>query len=119
MSEKKGREYFWGVLAVFVFVFIVTIAIYCFCYYRKSGFSDLSEQPMEFKNQYLNIPSPGSFGCKPYSGCFYPTNPMNLINSSSKSVDDIWCEKAWRDCNAYQDCVEGKCVPKKGLYNNI
>jgi hypothetical protein len=62
--------------------------------------------------------TPGN--CYPYAGCFYPSkfaNPENLNTGERDSVpdDEIWCEKAWRDCNTYQNCVDGKCVHKPNI----
>jgi hypothetical protein len=62
--------------------------------------------------------TPGN--CYPYAGCFYPSefsNPENLNTGKRDPVsnDEIWCEKAWRDCSAYQDCIGGKCVHKESI----
>lgn len=76
-------------------------------------------QPQVFKRQMLSVPG----NCQPFMGCFYPSylsNPINLRTAGrdkSPKENQIWCEKSWRDCNAYQDCVKGKCVPKK--YPNV
>ena len=66
----------------------------------------------------------GPGNCKPYSGCFYPSKASNPINLNTGKRDpqpvidgkDVWCELSWRDCNAYQSCQNGRCVPKETNY---
>jgi len=75
-------------------------------------------QPLVFPTQLNSFPA----NCVPYAGCFYPSwlsNPVSLksgVRENAQYQDEIWCEKGWRDCNAYQDCVEGVCRPKNGMY---
>lgn len=75
----------------------------------------LPEQPMIY-TENIKI-APGN--CQPYSGCFFPSSLANPVNPKTgkrakpPGADDIWCEKSWRDCNAYQECVNGKCVPNQ------
>ena len=75
-------------------------------------------QPQVFKREILSVPG----NCHPFLGCFYPSymsNPVSLKSGKRKKAvneDKIWCEKSWRDCGIYQDCVNGKCEPKKGVY---
>ena len=72
------------------------------------------DQPGVFKKQVKVGPG----NCMPYSGCFYPSfmsNPVSLKTGrrlNEPRENEIWCEEAWRDCNAYQDCVNNKCTPK-------
>lgn len=74
--------------------------------------SKLSSQPLVFLKNYKVAPG----NCKPYSGCFFPStlsNPVDLNTGERTPVKDgIYCEKSWRDCNAYQECVSGKCISK-------
>lgn len=65
-------------------------------FYKK-----IAPQPLVFTKQLNSYPD----YCTPHSGCFYPSY-------SDANKKKIWCEKAWRDCNAYQDCTDGLCVPK-------
>lgn len=89
------------------------------------------DQPQAFEHQLL------SSGCLPYVGCLYPMpNPINI--KTGRRDNDILpedsevtrsqvpqgtevrtCSKAWRDCNLFTDCVDGKCVPKKDVYKGF
>ena len=75
-------------------------------------------QPMVFKKQINSYPS----NCHPYTGCFYPSyasNPISLKNgmrNPQQGENKRWCEVSWRDCAGFQDCKNGKCVPKKHVY---
>lgn len=76
-------------------------------------------QPQAFEEELLSSP------CKPYSGCLYPMpNPINIKTGKRdseipKGVKAVTCKKAWRDCSAYSDCVEGTCKPKSGIYKGF
>ena len=70
--------------------------------------------PLVFEKNIKTTPG----NCFPYAGCTNPStlaNPVNL-NTGKRDpahVDDlVRCELAWRDCGAYQDCKDNKCVPK-------
>lgn len=69
-------------------------------------------QPLLYPLQYFSIPD----NCFPYSGCMYPSENPNSLKTGKEippsTKNDIWCKIAWRDCNAYQDCINGKCLPK-------
>lgn len=71
-------------------------------------------QPLVYPNNVKIAPG----NCKPYSGCFFPAKAANPINLRTGERDNqpgsnlIWCEKSWRDCNAYQNCQNGRCVSK-------
>ena len=86
----------------------------------KDSFRD-SPNPLVFEKQLLSVPG----SCKPYTGCFFPStmsNPISLDTGKrvpAKGTDKIWCEVSWRDCNAFQDCVDGKCIPKPDVYPSI
>lgn len=92
-------------------VLCVLIAIYSG---KSEGFLSLN-QPGIFKKNIKVAPG----NCTPYSGCFYPShlsNPVSLKSGRREAQpleNEIWCEEAWRDCNIYQDCVNGQCKPKK------
>lgn len=89
----------------------------------KKYFRETKDHPMVFDKQLNSYPE----NCTAYAGCFYPSflsNPVSLKtgerykNPEDKNPDDkVWCEKSWRDCGAYQDCVNGQCAPKKSLRN--
>lgn len=68
--------------------------------------------PRVFKRQYLSTPY------KPFIGMDYPTpNPVSLRSGLRvPSPPKYECEYAWRDCNAYQDCIENQCVAKNYPY---
>jgi len=106
MSRKSAICF--GILVFVFFIIAVLLAVYC-C---KDEFRD-SPQPLKFTKQYLSVPG----NCYPFMGCFFPSslsNPVSVRTGKRKKVkNQIWCKKSWRDCNAYQDCVNGKCVPKK------
>lgn len=88
----------WGFVVVVFFVvlgLIITVTTK-----NNEEFNTLSLQPMLYKKAMYSIPG----NCAPYTGCLYPyVNPENGKQ----------CEKAWRDCGAYQDCVSGWCQHKK------
>lgn len=77
-------------------------------------------QPLVYQRNIKVTPG----NCKPYSGCFFPSrasNPINLMTGERNPqpvIDgkNVWCEESWRDCNAYQTCKKGKCVPKETTY---
>lgn len=117
----------WGIIIIFFIALVFLMATFfehksyvrleldkCVKKESKEGFDTLDEQPMIYtKNIKIG---PGN--CRPYSGCFFPSNEANPVNPKTGKrpkppMDDyLWCEKSWRDCNAYQDCVDGKCAPK-------
>jgi hypothetical protein len=80
----------------------------------QTNTTGLSNQPLLY-DRNIKI-APGN--CKPYSGCFFPATAANPINpytgtrEHQPDSDKVWCEKSWRDCNAYQTCEEGRCVAK-------
>lgn len=86
--------------------------------FTKESFSPTtvktSSQPLVYTKNIKIAPA----NCKPYSGCFFPSNASNPINPENgkrehqDGVGMIWCEKSWRDCGAYQTCKNNKCVPK-------
>ena len=74
----------------------------------------ISNQPLVYDKNIKVAPG----NCKPYSGCFFPSQNSNPINLNTGKRDaqpggnEVWCEVSWRDCNAYQKCQKGKCVSK-------
>jgi hypothetical protein len=72
--------------------------------------AQLKQQPGVFVYTPLSVPG----NCRPYSGCasgYTLANPISL--KTGKRVPEPvyrWCEKSWRDCNAYQTCIDGLCV---------
>ena len=74
-------------------------------------------QPLYFKNQKLSVPK----NCQPHYGCFFTPGPSaykpdegtQSVPAAVREADLIYCTEAWRDCAAYRDCVDGKCVVKK------
>lgn len=120
LQEKNGygisnkKTCFFGLLVLATIIAVILIAIF----YNPDKFTDTTlahiKQPRIFKKQ-IKI-GPGN--CLPYSGCFYPSfmsNPISLKTGTRLNElkeNEIWCQEAWRDCNAYQSCVNGKCVPK-------
>ena len=62
-------------------------------------------QPLYFKNQKLSVPK----NCRPHYGCFFTPGP-----SAYNPDEYTYCTEAWRDCAAYRDCVDGKCVIPTG-----
>jgi hypothetical protein len=59
--------------------------------------------PLIYTKQLFSFPS----YCRPYAGC--------NAQQDTKNQNLTWCELAWRDCNAYEDCIQGKCQAKQGL----
>lgn len=91
-------KYLYGVSVIGLIVIILVLGYYCFRYSNslKELFRNTSTkkaQPLMFKTQYLNVPHQ----CKPYLGCMFP---------------ETYCKQAWKDCNAFQDCVDGVCKNK-------
>jgi len=78
--------------------------------------------PIKQPGVFLKQVNSYSKNCTPYSGCFYPSflsNPVSLksgIRENEPEQNKVWCEKGWRDCGLYQDCVDGQCAPKKNVY---
>jgi len=130
LSNETYKQFFYGVLVILVLVIIGFISaiitnkekayellVLCESKLKQltESFDDeLDKQPMVFP---VNIKTaPGN--CKPYSGCFFPSTQSNPIDlntgkrETAKDVDKRWCSVSWRDCNAYQVCEDGKCVPK-------
>lgn len=111
MEFYQKCAYGFTVAAVIVIIFV--IAFQCS---KEEPFRDFP-QPLIFTKQLNSIPG----SCKPYEGCFYPStssNPYSLRTGEripASNEDEIYCEVSWRDCNAYQNCVDGKCVPKSIL----
>jgi len=74
--------------------------------------------PMVFQRQKLSVPC----NCYPYAGCTYPSRQANAMNlqtgKRSKVVgrydQSVECrpELVYKDCNLFQDCIQGKCVAK-------
>lgn len=95
-------------MGLFVVLFFVVIGLVV-ATVAPEGFSS---QPMIFTKNIKTVPG----NCLPYSGCFYPSfmsNPISLKDNMRQPTDnEIWCSVSWRDCNAYQTCSDGKCVPK-------
>lgn len=134
---SRGTCCMYGFFVIIVIIAIVLISVFCCrqqdtvsqfteAFTQRLGglYNDISrtlpegnqhiEQPGVFRKQ-IDV-GPGN--CKPYSGCFYPSfmsNPVSLktgMRRNEPKENEIWCEKSWRDCNAYQDCINGKCTPK-------
>ncbi len=61
-------------------------------------------QPLYFKNQKLSVPK----NCHPHYGCVNTPGP-----SAFEPDEYTYCTEAWRDCAAYRDCIDGKCVIKR------
>lgn len=116
--KLKQREKILYGFCVIAFIIIVILIALLVTYNVNIGndnetFSDeLNTQPMVFTKNLQSVPG----GCEPYKGCYYPmTNPVDLQTGKrfkAEHENDIWCEKSWRDCNAYQTCENGKCIPK-------
>ena len=138
----KGCGY--GILVIIFIVIIIIISTYCFSVnysylhqkinetfkinYKqlknklkkkvKEKFEHVIKQPQIFTKGLLSVPG----NCQPFIGCNYPSylsNPISLKTGQRPNAKDehkIWCEKSWRDCNAYQNCVNGKCKPKNNVY---
>lgn len=120
----------WGLIVVVFIIIVVLISIYCCAendpelkqklnvivdtFAPTLPYQQKIKQPQVFKDEILSIPG----NCQPYSGCFFPSymsNPVSLksgIRHNAQDENKVWCEKSWRDCNAYQDCVDGQCKPK-------
>lgn len=113
-SKEYATGCVWGLLAIAVIVLFVVIALYCIP--KDNEFFKMvdSPQPLVYPKQLLSVPG----NCKPYKNCFFPStlsNPVSLNTGKrikAKDTNKIWCEYSWRDCPAYRDCVDGKCVPK-------
>lgn len=77
------------------------------------------DQPQAFEHQLL------SSGCLPYVGCLWPMpNPVNIktgLRDSEipKGMEARTCSKAWRDCPAFANCVDGMCKPKPNIYKGF
>lgn len=107
----------YGYIIIVAFVIIVTVSIYC-CQQNDNheSFNNTTlPQPLIFTKEYMPAGN-----CRAYTGCFYPSsnaNPINLQTGKRFQFNNInnnkWCELSWRDCNAYQTCKNGKCIPKK------
>ena len=61
-------------------------------------------QPLYFKNQKLSVPK----NCHPHYGCVNTPGP-----SAFEPDEYTYCTEAWRDCAAYRDCIDGKCIIKR------
>lgn len=82
---------------------------------RDQPLQSLRNQPLLYKHNIKSAPG----NCIPYAGCFYPSTLANPVdpytNTRYPENETKNCDLAWRDCNAYQDCVDNRCVPKKNL----
>lgn len=108
-SSPKSKFYGGIVIAMIIIAFLIAALWGCGCYYtdklphklknHAERFRD-SPNPLIYLRQLLSIPK----YCKPYAGCnaLQDTTNQNLT----------FCELSWRDCNAYEDCIHGKCIPK-------
>jgi len=91
----------------------------------KEKFKDLMtnlklklNDPLIFKHQYLSIPG----NCTPWSGCSNPSPLANAVSLETKkryklndyedSLQECTPDLVYKDCNLYQDCIDGKCVSK-------
>lgn len=111
-------QYQIGGAVLCLFIIIILIACLYDTMYKlklcKKSEKFTINHPMVFKNNVKIAPG----NCKPYSGCFFPSNLSNTTNPKTgeryktTKKDEIWCEESWRDCNAYQTCINGKCVSK-------
>lgn len=126
ICTTKTEACAWALVAVVVFVLFVVIALCCFNNnVIVQPFTNLKRAdfptPLVYPKQLLSVPG----SCKPYTGCFFPSTQSNPINLNTgkryraEGTDKIWCEVSWRDCNMFQDCENGKCVPKKNVYPSI
>ena len=115
MSDQEtqtnyAKKWMYGLLVLVVIIIIFIIVFYCS---QSEPFRDFP-QPLIFTKQLNSVPG----SCRPYEGCFYPStlsNPISLKTGKripAKNENDVYCEVSWRDCNAYRDCIDGKCVPK-------
>lgn len=128
MKNKTIDGKAWGAIVAAIIVIVFVIAFYCYNLDKFTNVDkftkvftnnniELKQQPMVFTKQYLSVPG----SCKPYSGCFFPatmSNPISLKTGKrvfEPKVNKVYCEEAWRDCNAYQNCIDGKCVPKNKM----
>lgn len=128
MENNTAGKWAWALLVIAIIIIIFVIA-FCCCnrdaivnYFTNLGpvtetFRDYP-QPLVFPKEFISVPG----GCKPYAGCFFPatnSNPISLRTGKrvpEEGTGKVYCEEAWRDCNAFQDCTNGKCVPKPGMY---
>ena len=117
----KTRKYVMAFLIILLFIIIILAAIYSF---GKETFKmptislkqqrrnnplmrplrEEDPQPLYFKNQKLSVPK----NCHPHYGCVNTPGP-----SAFEPDEYTYCTEAWRDCAAYRDCIDGKCVIKR------
>jgi hypothetical protein len=114
IKENVVSSCMWGVLIILLLVAVVVISLHCCGLLIPNGPNKESFAPMVYKKNIMSVPG----NCKPYMGCYYPSslsNPVSLDTATRMSEfgeDDVnknYCKKSWRDCNAYQDCVDGQC----------
>lgn len=104
-----------AIMGLFVIIICVIMAS-CMGNTPIEGMSDelIASQPLVFPNTRYSFPN----NCRPWEGCFYPSTWSNSIDPVSgmhipeKDDNVTTCEFAWRDCAAFQNCVDGKCRPK-------
>ena len=108
-------------IAMAIGVTFLIVLSFGLAYIFQEGFKD-STQPLVFTKNYKIGPA----NCTPYSGSHFPSSDSNPIDLNtghrrglSKEYKDSFrkCEKAWRDCSAYQDCINGRCENKDHLKN--
>ena len=106
----KTRKCVMAFLCALLLIIIVLVPIYSF---GKETFKmpisssvthRESAQPLYFKNQKLSVPK----NCHPHYGCVNTPGP-----SAFEPDEYTYCTEAWRDCAAYRDCIDGKCVIKR------
>lgn len=115
----KTRKCVMAFLCALLFIIIIVVPIYSF---GKETFKMPAEplvsqnnplvrplreedpQPLYFKNQKLSVPK----NCHPHYGCVNTPGP-----SAFEPDEYTYCTEAWRDCAAYRDCIDGKCVIKR------
>jgi hypothetical protein len=83
---------------------------------NKNFTENYETQPLVYTKQKSTVPD----ACLPYLGCTWPSDSGNPVvyrgtqgyRLPAKGSNEIQCNNASRDCHAYQDCVEGKCIKK-------
>ena len=120
-----SKEFLMGICILLFILSVAFIIAYITCkgnenFLDKIDFAGAREnpqidQPLAFRDQLMASP------CKPWVGCLYPMpNPVNIQTGEREPEPDVkTCEKAWRDCPAYANCVNGQCKPKADNYNGF